>query len=58
MTLGRVFAWSLAALFLFACVKAFSWWKNPWVPGSGAYAPAPSASAVYIPGCADKPDCK
>ncbi|MEO6601773.1 MAG: hypothetical protein ABIQ16_17985 [Polyangiaceae bacterium] len=63
MTVSRMCAWSLAALALFVCFKVVGWWKNPWVPGSGsgvglAVPALPSASAVFIPGCADKPGCK
>lgn len=49
----RVVAWVVFVLMLVVVVRAASAWRNPWAPANFQ----PSAEALRIPGCADKPEC-
>lgn len=53
----RVLAWALFVVVLVAAVKLVRTTGNPWSPSS-VHPFAPSAAAVHIPGCAEKPSCR
>lgn len=56
--IGRVVAWAVVLLLAVGLFKLASHTGNPWDFSSKVKTIHPSAEAVYIPGCRDKPGCE